>query len=63
VDRNHRHVILKFLGGVPQRVPEFAYSHRETVVKIDEGIGRPKALAKFFTGDDFPRVFEDHCQK
>jgi hypothetical protein len=56
-------VILKFLGGVPQRVPEFAYSHRETVVKIDEGIGRPKALAKFFTGDDFPRVFQEHCQK
>jgi hypothetical protein len=33
------------------------------MVEIDKRIFRPEALAKFFTGDDFPRAFQEHCQK
>jgi hypothetical protein len=33
------------------------------MVKIDECICRPKALAEFFTGNDFPRRFQKHGQE
>jgi hypothetical protein len=33
------------------------------MVEIDERICGPKAFAKFFTGDDFPRRFQKHCEQ
>jgi hypothetical protein len=33
------------------------------MVEIDECICRPKALAKLFTGDNFPRRFQKHREQ
>jgi hypothetical protein len=43
-----------FLSGVSKCVPELANGHCQAMVKVDERIRRPKALAEFVTGDDLP---------
>jgi len=41
------------LGGVPQGIPQLVDRGVQAVVEVDEGIGRPVLIAKFFAGYHF----------
>ena len=45
-------------SGVSQHFAQFVYGGVKAVVEIDEGVGRPKFIAQFFTRDHFAGMLE-----
>jgi len=46
------------IGGIPQRFPQLVDRRIQAVVEINEGIGRPVLIAKFFACDHFARPLQ-----
>jgi len=49
-------------GRIAQHFANFVDGRVQTVVEVNKGVGRPKAVAQFFPGDDDARAFEKYCQ-
>jgi hypothetical protein len=45
---------------IAQRLPKFPESGAKTLVKIDEGIGRPQLAAEFLAADHFSGPVQQH---
>lgn len=54
----NRFDVLRFVGGVAERVAKRAESGVEIGVEIDVGIGGPKARANFIAANDAAGAFE-----
>ena len=46
----------------PKRFPQPLDGIVDAVIEIDEGVGRPHSLAKFFAGYNVPWVFQQNLQ-
>ena len=54
---------MRSLGVVTQRLAQLSESRAKALVKIDEGVGRPKLAADFFAADHFSGAFQQHEKK
>jgi hypothetical protein len=59
----YRFDVTRRLGVVAQRLPEFSESRAKTLVKVDEGVGRPQPAADLFAGDHFSGTVQQHEKK
>src|SRR3954469_12828025 len=52
----------RIVSRIPQRLANFAYRGIQSMFKIDEGIGRPKHLAKFLPRDQLAGTRKQRSQ-